>query len=883
MKRKLLFLLIFFIPICMQAQVSNPDSAKIILPRAGWTGSASTAHSSGPIINALDNNTNTYWSTSYGQGGDRYYIVDMKNIIKIDGIYIVQRFQNDPTPRYTNGSNLVKVKLSFSNDGIDWSTPIGSYILKEGLTNFAKQFLGLPSTINTRFYKIIIDETVRQLTDGDRTATIAETGAYQGIVSNDTYYNRAKWIVSTNSFDDNEKLTAYHLTGYDNTTKWQSKWSNSAAPYPHIITIDMGRQQLLNYIAYVQGSSRNSRIHTAEISFSNDGVNFSSGVLISTIFKDNSSVNYIRFTPVDCRYFRISVTRNYFQEDNPTSTISTAYATSLAEIMAGYDVNPPSDNLVVLPPRYQTGTNNTPLMGWASWNNYRTNISDSIIKSQVDAIVAHGLDTIGFTYVNIDDGFFDGRDENGVVKLQEAKFPNGMQVISDYIHSKGLKAGIYSDGGSNTCGSIYDNQLGGINVGLYGYEQQDLNMYFNSWGFDYIKLDWCGGQQQKLDLQTQYTNIYNALLNTNAHDPRMNLCRWRFPGTWAIKMYDSWRISRDITLSWSSVKHVIDQNSYLAPYASVGHYNDMDMLQIGRGLTFEEDKSHFSMWCIMSSPLILGNDLTTLTNDTKKIITNTEVIALNQDQAGLQAQLISNDNPELQIWYKSLNHKDSKIRGVVMLNRSDTDAIMTLKFNDILLGGNVQIRDLWLHRDLGSFASTYEVFVPAHGCVTLKLTGERNLPKQVFEAEYAFINNLNLSINDQLVPQSSGRAAHSNLDNASGEKIVKFLGNSATNWIEFRDVYAPEAGTYTMKISYISGANRNLYMSVNGGSDVLFSGLNSGNFSTVGIHNANVALIKGYNTIKFYHPTENAPDLDKIELLFTNMPQTISFDNFQQK
>ena len=264
----------------------------------------------------------------------------------------------------------------------------------------------------------------------------------------------------------------------------------------------------------------------------------------------------------------------------------------------------------------------TPLMGWASWNQFGVNINESIIKGQADVMVSSGLAAAGYKFINIDDGFFNTRYGNGNLKIDSIKFPNGMKSLVDYIHYKGLKAGFYSEAGANTCGSQYNGQTGGVGGGMYNHEQQDADLFFNKWGFDFLKVDYCGGLMQKLDEKTRYTAIKKAIDNTDRTDINFNICRWQFPGTWVTTVADSWRMSNDINFApgskpkWKSILGIIDMNKYLAPYAKPGHYNDMDMLEVGRGLTAEEDKSHFSIWCILSSPLVLGNDLTKISPET---------------------------------------------------------------------------------------------------------------------------------------------------------------------------------------------------------------------------------------------------------------------------
>ena len=280
-----------------------------------------------------------------------------------------------------------------------------------------------------------------------------------------------------------------------------------------------------------------------------------------------------------------------------------------------------------------------PIMGWASWNNYHVNINEDIIQSQADAMINWGLFDFGYQYINIDDGFFGGRDENGNIKSHPERFPSGMKNLADYIHQKGLKAGIYSDAGINTCASHYDQDTIGVGMGMFGHEQQDLNTFLKDWNYDFLKVDWCGGNWLNLDEEYRYSEIAD-MARAIKPDVVYNVCRWEFPGKWVTKLAHSWRIAGDLRANFNSVLKTIDANADLWMYASYGHYNDMDMLQVGRGMTYEEDKAHFSMWCLMHSPLLLGNDLTQISDETLNIITNEELIAINQAPYVYQARRI---------------------------------------------------------------------------------------------------------------------------------------------------------------------------------------------------------------------------------------------------
>lgn len=349
----------------------------------------------------------------------------------------------------------------------------------------------------------------------------------------------------------------------------------------------------------------------------------------------------------------------------------------------------------------------TPLMGWASWNCYRTDINETKIKAQMDALVSTGLADCGYTYANMDDGFFGGRAADGRLMIHRERFPNGIKVLADYAHERGLKAGIYAEGGDRTCGFYYDREgKNGEDVGLYGHEEQDLNMYLDEFGFDFIKVDWCGGIRLGLDEEEQYTKIGRIIDEIRHRTNRClvyNICRWQFPGAWAAKTADSWRTGADITPDFESVMHQVDNIKPLARYCGPGHVNDLDMMQIGNGLSAEEERTHFSMWCMMSTPLMLGCDLTAIPPETLEIVKNREMIAVNQDEACLQAYSIreirSEDGRLLgEIWIKDLGKKTSCRKAIAFLNRSRQTLTMELDLREAGLTGEIlEIRDLWRH------------------------------------------------------------------------------------------------------------------------------------------------------------------------------------------
>ncbi|WP_346238725.1 glycoside hydrolase family 27 protein [Niabella insulamsoli] len=358
-----------------------------------------------------------------------------------------------------------------------------------------------------------------------------------------------------------------------------------------------------------------------------------------------------------------------------------------------------------------------PMMGWSSWNEFRIHINEKMIREQADAMIATGLHDAGYQFVNIDDGYFGGREASGKLFVEAKKFPSGMAALTSYIHHKGLKTGIYTDAGKNTCGSIWDKDPNGFGVGIYGHVEQDCQLFFKEWGFDFLKVDWCGGEKMKLDEQTEYTKIIKAV---KAIDPAIgfNICRWQFPGEWAIRLADSWRMSHDIGNNFKSILKIIDQNADLYQYASPGHYNDMDILQVGRGMTYEEDKTHFSMWCMLNSPLMAGNDLRKMTDETLRLLTNKELIAINQDISQVQARRVFKDG-HTEVWMKRLKNK--KEHAIAILNRSDKTSYFTIPTEKLGLKNKYKVRDLWKHQNLGRLKSLGSLEVAGHGVVILKV------------------------------------------------------------------------------------------------------------------------------------------------------------------
>lgn len=501
----------------------------------------------------------------------------------------------------------------------------------------------------------------------------------------------------------------------------------------------------------------------------------------------------------------------------------------------------------------------TPTMGWSSWNTYRIHISDNLIRKQADAMKSTGLQAAGYRYINIDDGFFGGRDADGNLICHAEKFPNGMKAVADYIHSLGFKAGIYSEAGDNTCGSRYDDDPFGVGVGMYRHEEQDARLFFKEWGYDFIKIDYCGAQRLKLNEKEQYTRIRKAIDKVGRPDVRINVCRWAFPGTWVSSIGSSWRIYKDITVRWSRIKEIINANLYLSAYAINGHFNDMDMLEIGRGLKPHEEETHFGMWCIMSSPLLIGCDMTKIPAASLALISNPELIALNQDPLCLQARVVRREG-EVCILAKDLEKRHGTVRAIAIYNPTDEAQSVTVSFKELELGGKVAVRNLVTRQDITDHTDEeMTTDVPAHGVRIFKLTGQRRLEPQRYEGENAWLE----SYQDLKKSDTSKPIA---LAGASGGYVAAHIGGGADRYMKWSDVYSAKGGKYNLTIRYSCTEARSLDLTVNGGNPITLDKLSVKEGEAFATCTVPIKLNKGLNEIRIGNDKAKAPDIDYILL-----------------
>jgi alpha-galactosidase len=361
----------------------------------------------------------------------------------------------------------------------------------------------------------------------------------------------------------------------------------------------------------------------------------------------------------------------------------------------------------------------TPPMGWNSWNHFQCDINEKVIRDTADAMVASGMRDAGYQYVVIDDCWHGPRDSNGFITADPQRFPSGIKALADYVHSKGLKFGIYSDAGRLTCGG---------RPGSEGHEYQDALTYAR-WGVDYLKYDWCNTGDR--NAQEAYATMADAL----RHSGRpivFSMCEWGTakPWLWAQNTGNLWRTTGDISDDFAVKKKghdwehpvtmILDLNEPLWPFAGPGHWNDPDMLEVGNGgMTPVEYRSHFSLWAMMAAPLIAGNDIAHMDDTTKSILENKEVIAVDQDPLGVQGHRVWKDG-DREVWVKPLA---GGAKAVLLFNRGEAPAAITATTDQLgwPAGIRAKVRDLWAHKDAGRWTNAISATVVPHGVAMFRV------------------------------------------------------------------------------------------------------------------------------------------------------------------
>ena len=352
----------------------------------------------------------------------------------------------------------------------------------------------------------------------------------------------------------------------------------------------------------------------------------------------------------------------------------------------------------------------TPPMGWNSWNHFASRVNDAVVRGAADALVSSGMKDAGYIYVNIDDTWEAGRDADGNIQTNK-KFPD-MKALADYVHSKGLKLGIYSSPGPTTCAGY---------EGSYGHEAQDAKTYA-SWGIDYLKYDWCsaGHIYKDSDLQPIYQKMGDALLQSG-RPIVYSLCEYGNGDvwTWGTKVGGNlWRTTGDIANRWSSMEEIGFKQIDIAQYEQPGHFNDPDMLEIGNdGLSPDEERTHMTLWSLLSAPLLAGNDLSKMSKETIGILTNRDVVAIDQDPAVNHPKRIVLEGKK-EAWTRELQDGSTVI---AIFNRDNAAGSATVSWSKLGLPAPTTARDLWNQKDVTFSGDSYTANVPRHGVVLLRV------------------------------------------------------------------------------------------------------------------------------------------------------------------
>ncbi len=363
----------------------------------------------------------------------------------------------------------------------------------------------------------------------------------------------------------------------------------------------------------------------------------------------------------------------------------------------------------------------TPPMGWNSWNHFAEHVTEADVKAAAAALVSSGMRDAGYIYVNIDDTWEGKRDAQGNIQTN-SKFPD-MKGLADYVHSKGLKLGIYSSPGPKTCAGY---------PGSYGHEAQDAKTYA-SWGIDYLKYDLCsfipimqkqsnGDPQKAFEIEKAAYQKMHKALEATGRPIVFSMCQygWNDVWKWGPDVGGNlWRTTGDITDKYDRMEQIGFSQAGLSKYAGPGHWNDPDMLEVGNGgMSFDEYKTHMTLWTILAAPLLAGNDLSKMTAETKELLMNKEVIAVDQDRLGKQGDRVWEEGPE-SVWAKPLS---GGAKAVGIFNRAETPRTISLKLSAIGFGQNAKLRDLWAHKSVQANNGVYTVTVPKHGAVMLKVS-----------------------------------------------------------------------------------------------------------------------------------------------------------------
>jgi alpha-galactosidase len=492
----------------------------------------------------------------------------------------------------------------------------------------------------------------------------------------------------------------------------------------------------------------------------------------------------------------------------------------------------------------------TPPMGWASWNHFFCDYDEKTIREQADALVSTGMRDAGYNYVVIQECIARQRDASGKLIADAERFPSGMPALTAYIHSRGLKAGVYTDIGKHTC---YPNPQ---YQGSYGHEQQDADT-FAQWGMDFVEMDFCNREPEHSG-RWVYERMAQAIHNTG-RPMIFYLCAWgnEEPWEWAQGKAQMWRTEFDISLEknhveWLRLVRNFESNTVHSVLSGPESWNDADMLEIGNpGLSDIEAQAQMSMWAISPSPLLAGADLVHMSARSREIYLNKEVIAINQDALGAGADKISEPSPGVEIWAKPLGSRTSGDMAVLLLNASNSASAMQMTWDQLGLKSGAA-RDLWLHKQVPSSAIGYQTQIAPHSAALLLVHGERSWQHgAVLEAEWPGFERL-------------GNASLFPCGECSRGYAMALGGSGRSGSVIFKNLVVPAAGAYTARLTYTRNGleDKQINVSVNSSQQKVLAIMRSWNWVDVP-----VMLHAGSNDIAVGYDGQQSFYLDKVTLM----------------
>ena len=495
----------------------------------------------------------------------------------------------------------------------------------------------------------------------------------------------------------------------------------------------------------------------------------------------------------------------------------------------------------------------TPPMGWAGWNRYLCDYDEGTVRDQADALVASGMRELGYRYVLIQECIAPRRNPDGTLFIDPARFPQGLKALVDFIHSRGLKAGVYTDVGPHTCF--------GEPFYMGSFEHEDIDAAsFAAWGFDFVEMDYCDRPSGHSGREI-YERMAASIRKTG-RPMLLYICSWgnEQPWEWAQGVAGLWRTDQDISweknhVTWERVVLNFESNARRAVFSAPNSWNDPDMLEIGnRGLSPDEMRSHFSMWAISAAPLWASTDLIRMDDATRSIFTNAEVVRVDQDALGAQATKVQEDERGLEVWAKALGTRSSGDRAVLLLNLQDKPARMHVRWSNLELKGSANVRDLWTHKNLGTFRDGYETSVSSHGSVMIRVSGQFSWAQgATYEAEWP--GNLRTD-NAQLIECSA----------CSQGYAIRLQGTEteARANLTFSHINVPEKGEYLLTINYLnSGLGPTpIELRINADASIKLE-LTPRLVGWLSLH---VQLVAGENAIQVSCPGSQHADIDSIRI-----------------